>query len=329
MQDISVGAHASNLLAGCVQSSGGLGNATIGGLRIPDPGEMRMTRKRPSLVLGFLALGARAVKHCRPAEQPGDGETTRRSALGCSTREINLAAASASCTFPLRRSTRLEPRLSWLSLFIFPSDIDRLRWRKVAEDEMFENASTAKVKAGGPCSLLHFALREDHLQNLCSESWAVCLLNPPKSNMVQDRGNPPSLPIRKGSAIVDRSCSRKHSSKKSSSTKHSSTSRSKSSSTKSSSKSQVPSGSKTHSTNSSKSSHTYSPSQPLVYYIQDPTHSNPGYSSAYTTALTYTYGFPQGPDAREEMEHEIVAESQARVQGNIDGYERQTGNHRQ
>jgi hypothetical protein len=147
--------------------------------------------------------------------------------------------------------------------------------------------------------------------------------------MVQDRGNPPSLPIRKGSAIVDRSCSRKHSSKKSSSTKHSSTSRSKSSSTKSSSKSQVPSGSKTHSTNSSKSSHTYSPSQPLVYYIQDPTHSNPGYSSAYTTALTYTYGFPQGPDAREEMEHEIVAESQARVQGNIDGYERQTGNHRQ
>jgi hypothetical protein len=148
----------------------GLGNATIGGLRIPDPGEMRMTRKRPSLVLGFLALGARAVKHCRPAEQPGDGETTRRSALGCSTREINLAAASASCTFPLRRSTRLEPRLSWLSLFIFPSDIDRLRWRKVAEDEMFENASTAKVKAGGPCSLLHFALREDHLQNLCSVS---------------------------------------------------------------------------------------------------------------------------------------------------------------
>jgi hypothetical protein len=57
-------------------------------------------------------------------------------------------------------------------------------------------------------------------------------------------------------------------------------------------------------------------------------HSNPGYSSAYTTALTYTYGFPQDQPSRIEMEEEIVVESQARVQGDIDGYEGQmSGGH--
>ena len=65
------------------------------------------------------------------------------------------------------------------------------------------------------------------------------------------------------------------------------------------------------------------PSEPLVYYLSDPTHSNPGYSSAYTTALTYTYGFPQDEPSRSEMEEEIMVESQARVQVNIDGYEGQ------
>ncbi|PMD59732.1 uncharacterized protein K444DRAFT_663756 [Hyaloscypha bicolor E] len=119
--------------------------------------------------------------------------------------------------------------------------------------------------------------------------------------------------------------SRRDSSKKSSSTKHSSTSRSKSSSTKSSSKSKAPSTSNTHSTSSSNSSHTHVPSEPLVYYLNDPTHSNPGYSSAYTTALAYTSGYPQNSGARVEMEQEIVVESQARVQENIDRYERQTG----
>jgi hypothetical protein len=123
--------------------------------------------------------------------------------------------------------------------------------------------------------------------------------------------------------------SRNQSSKKSTSSRHSSNSKSKSkSSSKTSSKSQTLSNSSNSSTDSSNASHAYVPSEPLVYYLNDPAHSNPGYSSAYTTALTYTYGFPQDPGARLELEQEIVVESEARVQGNIDGYQEQTGGYR-
>jgi hypothetical protein len=148
--------------------------------------------------------------------------------------------------------------------------------------------------------------------------------------MAQVQGKrPPIFTSREEIKPLINSYSRKNSSKKSSSTKHSTTARSKSSSTRSSTKSQAPSNSSTHSTNSSNSTHTYVPSEPLICYLNDPTHSNPGYSSAYTTALTYTYGYPQDSGARVEMEQEIVVESQARVQGNIDGFERQASGFRQ
>lgn len=130
--------------------------------------------------------------------------------------------------------------------------------------------------------------------------------------------------------------SRTHSSSKSSS-KHSSKpkskpnskSSSKSTSSKSSSKSQTISDSGTEYTDSSNGSYSYTQSEPLIYYVNDPAHSNPGYSSSYTNALTYTYGFPQEGPARTELEQEIVAESQSRVQGNIDGYDQQTGSYGQ
>jgi hypothetical protein len=156
-------------------------------------------------------------------------------------------------------------------------------------------------------------------------SFGRCLLRALRLNMARDQGKRRSIfCFKQDLQVADLSPhSRKQSSKKSTSTRHSSTSHSKSSSTKSSTKSQPLSNSNTNSTNSSNRSHTYVPSEPLVYYLRDPTHSNPGYSSAYTTALTYAYGYPQDPSARSDLEDEIVVESQARVQGNINGYEGQ------
>jgi len=57
----------------------------------------------------------------------------------------------------------------------------------------------------------------------------------------------------------------------------------------------------------------------LEYYLEDTTHTNPGYSSAYTTALIYTYGFPEDSTAISELESEIVFEAESRVQGIVDG----------
>ena len=60
--------------------------------------------------------------------------------------------------------------------------------------------------------------------------------------------------------------------------------------------------------------------EPLRYYLDDPTHSNAGYSVAYTNSLVYTYGFPDQPSARSELEDEIVDEAESRARRSIDEY---------
>ena len=47
-----------------------------------------------------------------------------------------------------------------------------------------------------------------------------------------------------------------------------------------------------------------------------------GYSAAYTTALTYTYGFPEEQEARRDMEGAIVTDAQARALARIDEHDR-------
>ncbi|KAG4441581.1 hypothetical protein IFR05_002966 [Cadophora sp. M221] len=117
-------------------------------------------------------------------------------------------------------------------------------------------------------------------------------------------------------------------SKKSSRSKHSSKTKSTSSRASSQSKAASNSGedsptseSSGNSTNSS-SSRRYTPSERLVNYVDDTEHSNTGYSSAYTNALTYTYGFPEDRQARTEMENEMMAESEARALERIDENDR-------
>jgi hypothetical protein len=61
--------------------------------------------------------------------------------------------------------------------------------------------------------------------------------------------------------------------------------------------------------------------EPLSYYLNDPTHSNAGYSAAYTNSLVYTYGFPDQPLARSELEDEIVEEAESRARRSIDEYD--------
>jgi len=58
--------------------------------------------------------------------------------------------------------------------------------------------------------------------------------------------------------------------------------------------------------------------------LDDPTHSNPGYSTSYTNALAYTYGYPEDEATRSEFEKEILVENEARAQRNIEGYGMQT-----
>ncbi|KAH6681421.1 hypothetical protein B0J14DRAFT_556844 [Halenospora varia] len=62
------------------------------------------------------------------------------------------------------------------------------------------------------------------------------------------------------------------------------------------------------------------PSELLVTYLEDTTHTNPGYSTAYTNGLIYTCGFPEEPDAQQDLEAEIVREAQARVLGSVSQY---------
>ncbi|KAL5323990.1 hypothetical protein ACEPPN_008533 [Leptodophora sp. 'Broadleaf-Isolate-01'] len=117
-------------------------------------------------------------------------------------------------------------------------------------------------------------------------------------------------------------------SKKTSSTTHSS--KAKSTSSRASSRSKSASNSDEDSPTSensgkssiSSSSRQYTPSERLVNYVNDTEHSNTGYSSAYTNALTYTYGFPEDRQARTEMEQEMMAESEARALERIDENDR-------
>lgn len=66
---------------------------------------------------------------------------------------------------------------------------------------------------------------------------------------------------------------------------------------------------------------THESLESLTYYLNDPTHSNPGYSVAYTNSLIYTYGFPDQVSARSELEDEIVEEAESRVRRSLDEYD--------
>jgi hypothetical protein len=110
--------------------------------------------------------------------------------------------------------------------------------------------------------------------------------------------------------------SRSQTSQKSSSTKYSS---------KSSFKSQTASNSTSSSTNKPSSKQKYTPSEPLLYYLDDPTHTNPGYRPTSTNALTQTSGFPDDRTTTIELGYEIILASQARVQNDIDWFDRKMG----
>jgi hypothetical protein len=70
----------------------------------------------------------------------------------------------------------------------------------------------------------------------------------------------------------------------------------------------------------------HKPHVPLEYYLEDTTHSNPGYSSGYTNALIYRYGFPEESTAISELESEYVFEAESRAQGVVAEYDaRMTG----
>jgi len=76
--------------------------------------------------------------------------------------------------------------------------------------------------------------------------------------------------------------------------------------------------SKSQNKSSSKSKNKHPQSEPLIAYLQDSTHTNPGYSTSYTQGLINTYGFPEEPAARQDLESEIVREAQARAQVDIE-----------
>lgn len=69
----------------------------------------------------------------------------------------------------------------------------------------------------------------------------------------------------------------------------------------------------------------YTPSEPLLDYLEETTHSNPGFSPTYINALTYIYGFPQEPQAVSELETEMIVESQAQALAGIDEFDRRMG----
>jgi hypothetical protein len=116
--------------------------------------------------------------------------------------------------------------------------------------------------------------------------------------------------------------SRSQTSQKSSSNKHSSSNKY---SSKSSSKSQTASSSTSSSTNKPSLKQKYTPSEPLLYYLDDPTHTNSGYSPTSTNALTQTSRFPDDRTMKIELGYGIILESRARAQGNIDWFDRRMG----
>ena len=59
----------------------------------------------------------------------------------------------------------------------------------------------------------------------------------------------------------------------------------------------------------------------VTYYLNDPIHSTPGYSVAYTNSLIYIYGFPDQPSERSELEDEIVEEAKSRARRSLDEYD--------
>jgi hypothetical protein len=109
--------------------------------------------------------------------------------------------------------------------------------------------------------------------------------------------------------------------------KHSSTSKSKqnSKSASNSSKHDSLSNSKGKSTNTE----TYTPSEPLNYYIEDPAHSTTGHSSTYTNAVAYIHGFPSDPAEQISWEEERRREAHADAQGYVDNFDEQSGDRRE
>ena len=116
--------------------------------------------------------------------------------------------------------------------------------------------------------------------------------------------------------------SRSQTFQKPSSNKHSSSTKY---SSKSSSKSQTSSSSTNSSINKPSSKQKYTPSEPLLYYLDDPTHTNPGHRPTSTNALTQISHFPDDRTTKTELEYEIILESQARAQGDIDWFDRRMG----
>jgi hypothetical protein len=116
--------------------------------------------------------------------------------------------------------------------------------------------------------------------------------------------------------------SRSQTSQKPSSNKHSSSTKY---SSKSSSKSQTSSSSTSSSINKPSSKQKYTPSEPLLYYLDDPTHTNPEYGPTSTNALMQISHFPDDRTMKIELGDEIILESRARAQGNIDWFDRRMG----
>jgi hypothetical protein len=67
----------------------------------------------------------------------------------------------------------------------------------------------------------------------------------------------------------------------------------------------------------------HAPPYPLTTYVNNSTHTNPGYSSSYPDALAYVHGYPLDRAASAELEQEIITDAESRAQRSIDGFDEQ------
>jgi hypothetical protein len=61
----------------------------------------------------------------------------------------------------------------------------------------------------------------------------------------------------------------------------------------------------------------------IARYLDDVTHSNPGYSYTHTDVLVYSYGYPSDAAARLELEKNMINEGKERSLGAVEAYKTQ------
>lgn len=69
--------------------------------------------------------------------------------------------------------------------------------------------------------------------------------------------------------------------------------------------------------------HEYEDSEQLTSYLNDTTHTNPGYNHAYTTLLEYGYRYPEDGAEMSRLECERILEARAQAQRDVNAYNAQ------